>query len=204
MVSQAPSGELQRAARLREGMRRLGYMEGIDSIGESLDWEAGQVKKQADMDFANINGTDPASQGSAQGSEADMQKQLIAGDVINNNNYYSSGPAEKTTATEPAAPVAATTKRKVTNEQLQAYIKRKVAEGLAAGQSKPAATAAVAAVQPEQSWLRRYWPMIVGGAVGLGGAGAALMPKTPAVDTDRASRYSFEISADAGKGLSTE
>ncbi len=206
MVSQA-SEELQRAARMREGVRRLGYMVGVESLDGSLEWEADAIKSQAAIDTAAIYGE--ASPNGEPGVSDDMKKTLIAGDV--NYNFA--------TNEKPAPAAAEPEKKKLTQEQLSAYIKRKVAEGIAAQKPAPAPVVTPAPVAPttpvvtpaaEQSLLSRYAPLLVGSAIGLGGLGYAAWPESkpaPAVvdtDTDTNTQYKFEISSDPGKGFSTE
>jgi hypothetical protein len=93
--------ELRRGARLREGIRRLGFMEGLDSIGDSLEWESSAMKAQEAADQTAMG--NEQGEGSDVEGETDMKKTLIAGDVHFHN--YLGGDSETVTTT-PAPPPA--------------------------------------------------------------------------------------------------
>lgn len=171
-------------------------MQAVESLGDSLDWESDAIKKQAAADHGVIYGE--AMNGAATEAEADMKKTLIAGDV----HYHYSSPADAKAATaEPAAAVTPTVPR-ATKEQIDAYVAKKVAKKLAAAQATPMTTQPVTLEQ--QSWLAKYWPAVVGGAIGIGGVGTALMTeKTEPATPPAATEYKFDISSEQGKGFTT-
>lgn len=127
-----------------------------------------------------------------------MTKDEEMGDINVANHFYGQSTTASQLNNEPkTAIVAAEPKRKVTKEEIDVYIKRKIREGIA----KP----------PQESWLKKWLPTIIGGAIGLGGLGGSVLinkPSTPPAavdtDTDTNTQYKFDISSENGKGFSTE
>src|ERR1044072_3596171 len=104
--------ELQRAFRLREGIRRLGFMLGVNSLRESLEWESQEVRRQSAIDAANIAGVEVATPANAE--DADMgDYYMIAGAVLIGDREQPAtqqAPAAPTpVATTPAATTPAAT-----------------------------------------------------------------------------------------------
>jgi hypothetical protein len=137
-----------------------------------------------------------------------MTKDEEMGDINVANHYYGQSASQMNTDMVPAPVAAAPAKKKVTNEDIQKYIKRKIAEGLAKQPPAPAPAPLqpTAIVPPAQDpWWKRYvMPAIVGTAIGGTGLGAAalLNRPTPTVDTD--TQYKFQISSGKGTGFSTD
>lgn len=98
--SLTPSEEVQRSLRMRDGIRRLGQMEAINSIGDGLEWESEAVKFQTAIDQAAVvNGEFPSPK--LETEDGMQKKTLIAGDV---HNYYREieQPQPPTVVTQPA------------------------------------------------------------------------------------------------------
>lgn len=125
--------------------------------------------------------------------------------------------AVKASTASTPAPAAQSSKPTVKKEELKDYIKRKVAEGIAAQQSRPTPGIVREPTAPLAERLRPWWPTILGAllaTLGAGGVGVAVyqgsgppaveVPAEPPVDTDTDTTYSFEISSDKGKGFTTE
>lgn len=233
MPTPTPNEEFQRAARMREGVRRLGYMTGIDSLGDSLEWEAEAIKTQANMDFSNINGTDTSGKGVAE-AEADMKKTLIAGDVHNHNYYRTDGqpvgaaPAVDAPTVSPPPQLSPDELVKEAAEVAYQRLKAKLRAERAETAARPAPRTVITPAPPRtpapptpiappataQPWWKRWAPAIVGGALATGGLGTTIYnasesstPAPPAVvdtNTDTDTRYGFSISSDKGNGFSTE
>jgi hypothetical protein len=176
----------------------------VESIGDSLDWEGQAIKRQSAADHEAIYGTEgTAAETETSDMGEEMRKTLIAGDA----HYHYSSPNGKQPAV--TTTTATASKPRVSTDDLKAYIKKKIAEGIAASQPKT-----VAAETTAEPWYKRFAvPIAVGAAVTGAGGTAAYNAVTKPAETPVAvvqqqptpqPTYNFDISTLPGHGISAE
>lgn len=137
------------------------------------------------------------------------------GDISVANHYHygtmPNGDAKTppTTTPAPIAPIAAVEpKQKLTKTDLQNYIKRKIAEGIATAQKSQAVPQTPLAAAEPKPWYKRWTiPLVAAASLGTGGIGAATynyLTKPAAVATPDQTEYGFKITSQPGHGISTE